>query len=94
MTWEYTAEYNKLLDVLDQDTRPWRPIALIPEDGTKVYIKCGLSTSGVTLYDVGQYEDYTKRGWWYDGDLKGEFDTEFGNCMELHGWKLVEEQTL
>ena len=94
MTWEYTTEYDKLLTILDQDTRPWRPVALIPEDGTKVYVKCGLSTSGKILYDVGQYEDYSKRGWWCEGDLEGEFNTEFGNCDELVGWKLVEEQPL
>lgn len=87
MTWEYTTEYNKLLDVLDQDTRPWRPSTLIPKDGTKVYIKCGLSTSGKILYDVGQYEDYTN--FFGVAGLNGEFNTEFGNCMEIHGWKVV-----
>lgn len=89
MSWEYQTEYNKLLDILDQDNRPWRPIALIPKDGTRVYIKCGLRYDGSTYYDVGQYEDYTNL-WWYTGELDGEFNTEFGNCMEMHGWKTVD----
>lgn len=89
MTWEYREEYDKLLTILDKDSRPWRPMALIPEDGTRVYIKCGLGSFGETLYDVGHYEDYTKR-WWYDGKLDGDFCTDFGNCMEMHGWKLVD----
>lgn len=89
MTWEYREEYDKLLTILDKDSRPWRPMALIPEDGTRVYIKCGLGSFGETLYDVGHYEDYTKR-WWYSGGESGDFCTDFGNCMEMHGWKLVD----
>lgn len=85
MTWEYTTEYNKLLDILDQDTRPWRPIALIPEDGTKVYIRCSLDRKGDTLYDVGAFDKH-----WYCPD--GEWNTSFGNMEECTGWKLFEEK--
>lgn len=89
MTWEYRSEYEKLLEILDKDTRPWRPASLLPNDGTKVFLKCGLDYKGDTLYDIGHYEDYTTRGWWYEGDLQGEFNTDFGNMEEVNGWKEV-----
>lgn len=96
MTWEYREEYNKLLEILDQDNRPWRPASLLPNDGTKVFLKCGLDYKGDTLYDVGKYEDYTHR-WWYDqtgvdNELEGEWNTEFGNMEEINGWKGVIEK--
>lgn len=90
MTWEYREQYNKLLETLEKDTRPWRPASLLPNDGTKVFLKCGVDYKGDTLYDFGKYEDYTSR-WWYDGELEGEFNTEFGNMETVTGWKLFEE---
>lgn len=83
MTWNYREEYNKLLDTLDKDKRPWRPVSLLPCDGTKVFLKCGLDYKGDTLYDVGWYEKT-----WYSPD--GDWNTEFGNMEECTGWKAVE----
>lgn len=85
MTWEYKEEYNKLLEILDSHKRPWRPFSLIPKDGTKVYFKCGVDYKGDTLYDVGAFE----RPWYYP---EGEYNTEFGNCDQIIGWKFVEEK--
>lgn len=93
MTWEYREEYNKLLEQLDNDNRPWRPAGLLPNDGTKVFLKCGLDYKGDTLYDIGYYQDYTKdtnHGWMSDEDyhnISGEFNTEFGNMETVTGWK-------
>ena len=92
MTWEYRAEYNKLLEKLDTDNRPWRPASLIPVDGTKVYIKCGVDYKGDTLYDFGRYEDY-RLTYRYDENLDGEWNTEFGNMEECTGWKVFEEES-
>jgi len=88
MTYDYRTEYNKLLDILDQDKRPWRPASLLPMDGTKVFLKCGVDYKGDILYDVGYYSDYTPRSWYTEGKgIKGEWDTEFGNMEECTGWK-------
>jgi hypothetical protein len=62
--WNYQEEYNKLLEALDKDTRPWRPVGLLPEDGTKVYLKCGVDYKGDTRYDVGCYERFSD--FWQD----------------------------
>ena len=86
--WDYREEYEKLLETLDKDTRPWRPAFNIPKDGTKIYFKCGLDYKGDTLYDVGNWQDYTgSLGWGFLGDIEGEFNTEFGNCDQILGWK-------
>lgn len=88
MTWEYQTEYNKLLEKLDTDKRPWRPASLIPVDGTMVYIKCGVDYKGETLYDFGRYSNYVPQSWYIEAkDIKGEWDTEFGNMEECTGWK-------
>lgn len=92
MTWGYRAEYEKLLERLEKDNRPWHPASLLPNDGTKVFLKCGVDYKGDALYDFGKYEDYTDR-WWYDGELEGEWNTEFGNMETVIGWKLFEETT-
>jgi hypothetical protein len=88
--WNYETEYNKLLETLDKDTRPWRPVGLLPEDGTKVYLKCDVDYKGDTRYDVGCYEKFSD--FWQDqyGE-DGEWNTEFGNCESITGWKLFEE---
>jgi hypothetical protein len=89
MIWDYTTEYDKLLTTLDQDTRPWRPFGLLPEDGTKVYLKCGIGTSGKTLYDIGCYEEFSDF-WKEHFNIHGEWNTDFGNCESITGWKSVE----
>lgn len=90
MTWDYTTEYNKLLDILDQDTRPWLSSDLLPNDGTKVFLKCGVDYKDDTLYDVGEYQDYRKRSWYAPDSIEGEWCTEFGNMESVTGWKLIE----
>ncbi len=94
-TWNYRDEYEQLLETLAKDSRPWRPVFNIPKDGTKIYFKCGKGMTSLdfkegTLYDVGYWQDYTKE-WHYDGVLGGEFNTNFGNCEEVLGWKCAEE---
>lgn len=88
-SWDYREEYEKLLETLAKDNRPWRPAFNIPKDGTKIYFKCGVDYKGDTLYDVGNWQDYTKSNWYCEGDLEGEFNTEFGNCNQILGWKEV-----
>lgn len=89
MTWNYQKEYTKLITFLSQDKTPWE-FSLPPEDGTRIYFMCGKDYKGDTLYDIGEYQDYTKE-WWYDADrdISGEFNTEFGNCDQIVAWKVV-----
>lgn len=47
--WNYREEYEKLLETLAKDSRPWRPVFNIPKDGTKIYFKCG---KGMTSLDL------------------------------------------
>lgn len=96
-TWIYAEQYEKLLETLAKDSQPWRPVFNIPKDGTKIYFKCGVGMTSLdfkegTLYDVGYWEEFSE--FWkrnYDFDEGGEFNTEFGNCEEILGWKYVEE---
>lgn len=88
--WIYAEQYEKLLETLAKDFSPWRPAFNIPKDGTKIYFKCGVDYKGDAQYDVGYWQDYTKE-WHYDGILDGEFNTEFGNCDKIIGWKFVED---
>lgn len=88
-TWIYAEQYEKLLETLVKDSRPWCPVFNIPKDGTKIYFKCGVDYKGDIQYDVGYWYDYTQMGF---GIIEGgEFNTEFGNCDEILGWKYVEE---
>ena len=93
--WIYAEQYEKLLETLAKDSRPWRPVFNIPKDGTKIYFKCGKGVTSLdfkegTLYDVGRWEDY-RLTYHYDENLEGEWCTEFGNCDIVTGWKYVEE---
>lgn len=88
--WNYQEHYEKLLETLARDNRPWRPAFNIPTDGTKIYLKCGVDYRGETLYDVGAWQDYRSAWYFQEGDLEGEFSTEFGNCDQILGWKTVE----
>lgn len=90
--WDYQEEYEKLLETLAKDSRPWRPVFNIPADGTKIYFKLGnkLTKDCEFRYDVGYWDDYTKRDWYEEGTLEGEFNTEFGNLdWFIVGWKEV-----
>lgn len=58
MTWDYREEYSKLLEKLDSDTRPWRPASLLPQDGTKVYLKCGLDYNGDHIPDFTKISEF------------------------------------
>ncbi len=88
-TWNYRDEYEKLLETLAKDSRPWRPVFNIPKDGTKIYFKCGVDHKGETQYDVGRWEDW-RLTYYQNDNLDGEWTTEFGNCDEILGWKYVE----
>ena len=95
MNWEYQAEYAKLLDQLDKDVKPWIDVSKspVPTDGSTVYFKLSENWEGKLQYDVGEYQDYTKEWWYSEGDLDGEFNTEFGNLdYEILAWKYVEAE--
>jgi len=87
----YRENYDRFVSELEEDTRPWITDQEPPKDGTQLYFMCQSDYKGDTQYDVGYWADYTK-AWWYDGSAEadcpeGEFDTEFGNCEEILGWK-------
>ena len=84
----YRVNYAKLLNDLYHDTRPWIIGQEPPKDGTQLYFMCQSDYEGDTQYDVGCWQDYTK-AWWWDGVLEGEWDTDFGNCEQILGWKPV-----
>lgn len=92
MTWNYQEQYAKLLDKISKDASPWINItdSPVPTDGTTVYFKLSENWEGKIQYDVGEYQDYTTSWWYCEGDIDGEFNTEFGNLdHEVLAWKVV-----
>lgn len=87
--WSYHEEYEKLFETLAKDHRPWRPAFNIPKDGARIYFKCGVDYKGDTLYDVGAWQDYRNSWHFEEGDLEGEWNTNFGNCDQILGWKEI-----
>lgn len=93
----YRVNYAKLLNDLYHDTRPWVIDQEPPKDGTQLYFMCQADYKGDTQYDVGCWEDYTKSIQYrkhgpdavYPDFLEGEWNTDFGNCEEILGWKYV-----
>lgn len=91
---EYRENYNLFLDELYKDDRPWITDQEPPKDGTQIYMMCGYDRFGCEICDVGCWQDYTKC-WWYDSSaeadcIEGEWNTDFGNCKQILGWKAVE----
>lgn len=84
----YRVNYAKLLNDLYHDTRPWTIGQEPPKDGTQLYFMCQSDYQGDTQYDVGCWQDYTT-AWWWNGVLEGEWNTDFGNCEQILGWKPV-----
>lgn len=87
----YQEEYNQFLVTLSQDTRPWITDCDVPKDGSRIYLRCGLDSQGITQYDIGHWEDYTKHWWYLSSQIPGELNTVFGNCDEVLGWKSLYE---
>jgi hypothetical protein len=85
---EYRENYNLFLDELYKDDRPWITDQEPPKDGTQLYFLCQSDYKGDPQYDVGCWQDYTT-AWWCDGVLEGEWNTDFGNCEQILGWKPV-----
>lgn len=90
----YRDNYYRFLDEIEEDTRPWIVDQEPPKDGTQLYFMCQADYKGDTQYDVGYWADYTGHKSYspeapYPECLEGEFNTEFGNCEEILGWKLV-----
>lgn len=86
----YRQNYGKLLNTLYHDNRPWIKDIEPPKDGTRLYFLCQSDYKGDPEYDVGYWDDYTNRLWFSPHrDIGGEWNTEFGNCEEILGWKVV-----
>jgi hypothetical protein len=90
----YRVNYAKLLNDLYHDTRPWIKDQEPPKDGTQLYFLCQSDYMGDPQYDVGCWADYTESSFYspdagYPECLEGEWDTDFGNCEQILGWKPV-----
>lgn len=91
---EYRENYNLFLDELYKDDLPWVTDQEPPKDGTQLYFMCQSDYKGDPQYDVGCWRDYTKTRAYdplagYPDCLEGEWCTDFGNCEQILGWKLV-----
>ena len=86
----YRENYKHLVDDVEKDTRDWIIGDGAPKDGAQVYFLCGFDYKDDPQYDIGVWEDYTTR-WWYDPaeGVQGEWNTQFGNCEAILGWKVV-----
>ena len=90
----YRENYKHLVDDLEKDTRDWIIGDGAPKDGTQVYFLCCNDWQGQGQYDIGFWEDYTKSKYYdpkapYPDCLEGEWNTQFGNCEAILGWKVV-----
>jgi hypothetical protein len=92
---EYRENYNLFLEELYKDDRPWITDQEPPKDGTQFYMMCGYDRFGCEICDVGCWVDYSESSFYspdagYPDCLEGEWDTDFGNCEQILGWKVVE----
>lgn len=87
----YQENYDNLLEKLSEDSKEWNT-SEPPQDGSILYFKCA-DTSYNNEFDIGYWQDYTQREDYLKGwlELEGEWNTEFGNCVEIIGWKYVGE---
>lgn len=91
MRWEYQEEYRKLEKQVLEHTGEWISVSEQPppEDGIPVYFLLKHPTKEQPFYDVGFWHDYSQSRWWFEGELEGEWNTEFGNLdYEVVAWKL------
>lgn len=86
---DFRVPYSEFKQELLNEEVQWNAIETAPKDGTIILLKCGKNWKGETLYDVGQWFDYTKYFGFKVGDLEGEWTTEFGSCDEILGWAIA-----
>lgn len=82
--------YKLFAEEIANQNIPWNPVETAPKDGTTIIFLCGKSHAGEVQYDIGKWVNYKNHWAWSEGDLEGEWNTEFGNCDEILGWRLVD----
>lgn len=65
----------------------WQDLTTAPKDGTRVE----LMNAENGLKDIGEWCDYTKRGWLGPDGLEGEWNTENGNGDMTH-WRPIQRE--
>jgi len=88
----YRENYDRFVTDVEKDKRDWIVDQEPPKDGTQLYFLCANDWQDQRQYDIGYWADYRERTWFIPDSerLEGEWDTEFGNCEEILGWKYVE----